>query len=298
MGYLQTLAKALTGDGLVLPAPVRSYLKGQPQPLALDTRERLADWCAGHGYSDEQRQNLHNLIRTLVTRERYLRAVAFGSSRIDLDGADTGPVSDIERETAARGLAAAAARRVKPKAAIQPTLAPPPPFSEPAPVPEPPEPLPETPPDPLAASSAMQALGSAFDAASTRPGRHMPRAPVVEVRKRRPLSREIDVDLQPPKRTDVSTVRPQRTSLPRTLPLSVIREAVERANNRRNAVRMIVAHLGVGRQTAAAAERSAWADDAVRILVGDRHDREVAETQVSALVDDMLTGVVPRTAGS
>ena len=119
MGYLQTLAKALTGDGLFLPAPVRSYLKGQPQPLALDTRERLADWCAAHGYSDEQRQHLHNLIRTLVTRERYLRAVASGSSRIDLDGADTGPASDIERETAARGLAAAAARRAKPKAAIQ-----------------------------------------------------------------------------------------------------------------------------------------------------------------------------------
>ncbi len=66
MGYLQTLAKALTGDGLVLPAPVRNYLKGQPQPLALDTRERLPEWCAAHGYSDEQRQCLHQFIRTLV----------------------------------------------------------------------------------------------------------------------------------------------------------------------------------------------------------------------------------------
>ena len=163
-------------------------------------------------------------------------------------------------------------------------------------MPEPPEPLPETPPDPPAASSALQALASAFDAAITRPGRPMARAPVVETRKRRPLSREAGVDRQPPKRPDVSTTRPLRASLPPALPLSVIREAVERANNRRNAVRMIVTHLGVGRQTAAAAERSAWADDAVRILVGDGHDREVAETQVSALVDDMLTGVVPRTA--
>ena len=70
MGYLRTLANALTADGLILPSPVRSFLKGKPQPLALDTRERLADWCADHGYSDEQRQSLHNLIRTIVAREQ------------------------------------------------------------------------------------------------------------------------------------------------------------------------------------------------------------------------------------
>ena len=128
MGYLRTLANALTGDGLVLPAPVRSFLKGKPQPLALDTRERLADWCAAHGYSDEQRQSLHNLIRTIVARDNYLRAVASGSSRIDLDGVETGPVSDIERESAAKSLAAIAAKRMKPEAAMAP----------PEPVPEPP----------------------------------------------------------------------------------------------------------------------------------------------------------------
>ena len=115
MGYLQTLAKALTDDGLVLPSPVRSFLKGKPQPLALDTRERLAEWCAAHGYSDEQRQSLHKLIRTIVARDNYLRAVASGSSRIDLDGVETGPVSDIERESAAKSLAAIAAKRMKPE---------------------------------------------------------------------------------------------------------------------------------------------------------------------------------------
>ena len=78
-------------------------------------------WPTGalaHGYSDEQRQSLHKLIRTIVSRDHYLRAVASGSSRIDLDGVEAGPVSDIERESAAKRLAAIAAKRMKPEAAI------------------------------------------------------------------------------------------------------------------------------------------------------------------------------------
>ena len=155
MGTLQTLAKALTDDGLALPAPVRSFLEGKPQPLALDTRERLADWCAAHGYSDEQRQRLHKLIRTLASRERYLQAVASGASRIDLDGTDTGPVSDIERESAAKRLAFIAVKRTKPEAAMAP-----------------PEPLPESPPEPAAAvAGTLQALASTVDAAIATPAK-------------------------------------------------------------------------------------------------------------------------------
>ena len=92
---LQTLAKALTNDGLVLPPPVRSYLRGQPQPLALDTRERLVEWCTAHGYSDEQRQHLNKLIRTLVTRERYLQALASGLPRIDISPVSTPDLSPM-----------------------------------------------------------------------------------------------------------------------------------------------------------------------------------------------------------
>ena len=261
MGYLQTLAKALTGDGLVLPAPVRSFLKGKPQPLALDTRERLADWCAAHGYSDEQRQSLHKLIRTLVTRDDYLRAVASGSSRIDLDGADTGPVSDIERESAAKRLAAIAAKRMKPKAAMAP-----------------PEPVPEPPPEPPPVASALQALASAVDAAITTPGKPIARAPVVEIRKRRPLSREVDVDRQPPKRSDASIIQPLPMAPP--LPASVVRQEVERVNTRRNALRMIAIHLKAGNHAAIAAERSAWVAEASDALAAAGHDRDRAEKQV------------------
>ena len=273
MGYLRTLAKALTGDGLILPSPVRSFLKGKPQPLALDTRERLADWCADHGYSDEQRQSLHNLIRTLVTRDNYLRAVASGSSRIDLDGVETGPVSDIERESAAKSLAAIAAKRVKP----EPAMAPPP-----EPVPEPPGP-----------SDAIQALASAFDAAITRPGKPVARAPVVEIRKRRPLSREVG-DRQPPKRTeDASIIRPLSMSPP--LPASAVRQAVERANNKRNALRMI---RSISRRATTPHRRRA-------ICLGSRGKRRACRRRKRSCksrkaggrtVDDMLTGIAPRAA--
>ena len=103
----------------------------------------------GHGYSDEQRQSLHNLIRALVTRDNYLRAVASGSSRIDLDGVETGPASDIERESAAKSLAAIAAKRMKPEPAMAAagTGA----------------------GDARSQSDAIQALASAVDAANTTP---------------------------------------------------------------------------------------------------------------------------------
>ena len=176
MGKLQTLAKALIDDGLVLPAPVGSFLEGKAQPLALDTRERLPDWCAAHGYSDEQRRHLNKLIGAIVRRERYLRAVASGSMRIDLDGAVSGPVSEADRENAAKRLAAIAEKRTKPEPA------------EPPPTP-PPEPVPETVAEPEAPPvAALQALASAFDAVKARPARKpVTRAPVVEVRKRRSL---------------------------------------------------------------------------------------------------------------
>ena len=269
MSYLRTLANALTADGLILPSPLRSFLKGKPQPLALDTRERLADWCANHGYSDEQRQSLHNLIRTIVARDNYLRAIASGSSRIDLDGVETGPASDIERESAAKSLAAIAAKRMKPEPAVQPTQPPP------EPVPEPPGP-----------SDAIQALA---------PGKPIAREPVIEIRKRRQLTRDAIGGRQPPKRSeDASIVQPLPISPP--LPASSVRQEVKRANNKRNALRMITIHLEAGNHAAIAVERSAWVAEASDALAAAGNDRARAERQVVATVDDMLTGIAPRAA--
>ena len=81
------------------------------------------------------------------------------------------------------------------------------------------------------------------------------------------------------------------------LPAAVVRQAVERANNRRNALRLIAIYLKAGNNAAIAAERSAWIAEATdAIAAGD--DRDRAEKQVVAMVDVMLTGVAPRTAWS
>ena len=147
-------------------------------------------------------------------------------------------------------------------------------------------------------ASALQALASAVDAAITTPAstkKPVARAPAVEIRGRRSLSREAVDDRQPPKRSyGASTVRPLRAPPP--LPASVVREAVERVNNKRNALRMIAIHLKTGRHAACAAERSAWATEASDALVAAGNDRDTAEKQVLVMVDEMLTGVAPRAA--
>ena len=161
MGTLQTLAKALTNDGLALPAPVRSCLEGKPQPLALDTRERLADWCAAHGYSEQQRQRLnkldwHHRTRRPLSSGHRIRSVTHRSRR-HRHRACFGHRARGCRQRAGRHRGEAKeARSGHDAGAVG--------------MPEPePEPLPETVPEPPVASDALQALASAVDAAMATP---------------------------------------------------------------------------------------------------------------------------------
>ena len=93
---------------------------------------------------------------------------------------------------------------------------------------------------------------------------------------------------------DASIIRPLSMSPP--LPASAVRQAVERANNKRNALRMITIHLKTGNHAAIAAERSAWVAEASDALAAAGNDRDRAEKQVVATVDEMLTGIAPRAA--
>ena len=127
--YLTKLVGELVDAGLALPVPIARFLEKDAVPFALDTRQRLPEWCQAHGYSDKQRQTLNQLIRIVVRRDAYLRAVIRGGHRIDLDGVpEAEPVSDADREAARAALAAAQLRaKQKSKPAPKPEPAPAPP---------------------------------------------------------------------------------------------------------------------------------------------------------------------------
>ena len=103
------------------------------------------------------------------------------------------------------------------------------------------------------------------------------------------------VDRQPKRSDDAGIIQPLPMSPP--LPASVVRREVERVNNKRNALRMIAIHLKAGRHAAIAAERSAWVAEASDALAAAGNDRDRAEKQV-LMVDEMLTGIAPRSAWS
>ena len=238
-GYLKTLVAALAG--VELPVPVVNFLKGKPVPFALNTRETLPAWCSSHGYVVEQRKTLGKLIRVIVTRDAYLRAVVDGVHRTDLDGLDTGPPSDSDREHARERLAAPAA--VKPKAGLAPGT---PESVPPQPVIQP-EAIVASPPPPPPARPALLSMPR-----SARPAAMPRREPVVAL-------------LNMPSRTPrPSAVRPIGSSLA-LLPEFAVREAVERINNRRNSTRLIIAYNKAGNHAAAEAERANWAADAVGV---------------------------------
>ncbi len=81
---------------------------------------------------------------------------------------------------------------------------------------------------------------------------------------------------------------------PAFLPITVIREVVERAGGRRNSLRMISAHLKAGRHAAVAAERDAWIDDSVKMLLADGHPHDAVAVQVPQVIDYTLVDVIPR----
>ena len=294
MGYLKALAKALTDDGLVLPIPVRSFLEGKAQPFALDTRERLVDWCAEHGYSDGQRETLKALIGRITVRDRYHRSVISGSLRFNLDGGETGQVTDAECENARLRLAAGIRRRARSaKLAASPARA----SASPPAASSPRSPAPaaaDAAVHPVAVNEeATESIGS-LPLAASGGADLIERGVVVEMRRRTPEAR-----LAPARSSATPVIRPER-SPPRSASISVavIRAVVEHVAVRRNALRMVAMHLKAGNHSAVAAERSQWIAEAVRLLTDDGHDRGAAERQVAATVDDRLIGVAPRAAWS
>ena len=281
--YLKKLVDEFTGAGLELPVPVARYFAGEACPFALDTRKRLPEWCAAHGYSEAQRQVLRQLIGLIVRRKDYLRAIIAGANRMDLDGADTGPVSEPDRETARAAIIA-----MRQKSQAKPAQPPKPALEQ--------KPAPAKPTDALAAAIATVLATQAVPETPTASA--PPAAP--------PKSTPTFVRVALPRRTASapSTPRParlpagkiSRPSPPAFLPTSVIREAVERIGGRRHSVRMIATFSRAQNQTAATAERDAWIADSIRSLVADGHLHDAVAVQVPQVVDYMLTGVVSRQA--
>jgi hypothetical protein len=287
---IEMLAGSLTDASLPLPVPVAKFVEGISVPLAIDTRSRLTEWCAARGYSADQRLVLDRIIQLVVTRDRYRRAVASGCNRMDLDGEDAGPVSENDRAYATKKLAK------QPK-------------SEPEPRPKPEQ----------AAAIPIETVESEWQTAAT-PTTVPPGPREREPEPQSPKNGRTDTLAGTPNSPTVVVVRPRRALASRPapavpsrpaarpaasqttrpaaalLPAIVIREAVERTGGRRNALRLIGVHFKAGRHAGVAAERAAWANDAVVALVGDGHDRAVCESQVAQMIDDLLTGVVPRQA--
>ena len=153
--------------------------------------------------------------------------------------------------------------------------------------------------------AALQALASAFDTAKAEPPRKpVTRSPVVEVRKRRslkefegrPAKSASSVTSSQRPAADVCSIQPRFMAPP--LPASVVRQAVESANTRRNSLRLIAIHLKAGNHALIAAERSAWIAEASDALAAAGNDRDRAEKQVVVMVDVMLIDVAPRAAWS
>ena len=282
--YLKKLAAELAGGGLELPMPVASYFAGKTCPFALDTRERLADWAETHGYSEEQHKKLAKLIGLIASRDAYHQSVVVGGHRVDLDGADTGPVSEFDKESAVRARAAIAAAKQKPRPqAAQPAK----------PAPEPTKP------------SKMHA------AVDTALARDTPELPALPVRSRPPAkatSNFVVVTTTRSRRTPFAppmlmprsarspAARASRPPPPAFLPIQVIREAVEHVNGRRNSLRMIAAHLKAGRHAAVGDERAGWIDDSIKMLLNDGHPHDAVAVQVPQIVDYTLVDVIPRPA--
>ena len=268
MSHLRQLASKITESGLPLPAPIASFIDGRPRPLAYSVRDNLPGWCAANGYSEDQQESLANIVRIIVRHDRYLKVVAAESTeRVDLDGQVEAPVSDEDRDNAAKVLSARKRRHKRGKAVVKMK----PPETD-APLPAP---VTTSPTPPPARSSASFAI-------SIRP--RFAGSPVPK--------RQTTTTARPSSAPKVSAAPPPRP----VLPTAIIREVVERVDNRRGSTRLIRAYLKSGNHSAIAAERTAWINDAAKLLVVDGHDRAAASHQVNEMVDFMLIGIVPKGA--
>ena len=233
------LAATLTEAGLELPAPIKAYLEGRPVPFAHDTRARLRAWSRAHGYSAKHHNILNQLVHRIATHDRYRKAVVSGEvHRMDLDGQDTGPVSEAEREHAAKSLATAT-RTDAP--APNPTSASPPVASS----------SPNDPAAPEAADRVLEGLALASQAAAKQeivtvapvfpPGRRAsPRAVAVEKRPVRAFKRPPAASASRP--GEAPTNGAPRPQVKPYVPAPHVRRTVEDVGGRRNSVRLIVAY--------------------------------------------------------
>ena len=306
------LATTLTEAGLELPAPIQAFLEGRAVPLALDTRARVREWSRARGFSAKQHDILTRLIHRIVSHDRYRKAVASGElHRIDLDGQDAGPVSEAERENAAKSLATTTAMR-KARKAVKPVKADTPetdstpttrtdPSSSPA---SSPSTSSISPPSPAAVDRVREGIALASRAAATqdivtvasvfRRNTESPRVVAVEKRPVRAFKKPpAALASRPGEAADNGAPRPQAKPY---VPAPHVRRTVEDVAGRRNSVRLIVAHHKAGHEAAASAERAAWEAEAVNSIVADGYARDIAVAQVRALVDDMLLLALPRQA--
>lgn len=284
----------LTTAGLELPAAVRLALEPKTvHPFAVGISTRIPEWAAAHGYDERQQKTLGKLIGLLTRRTFYLQALASGvRNRIGLDGEDAVPPSEADCESAAKRLAEAVAKRRlelrEKKRASRLTAA-----------------IPASPGPSLARSAEQSDDLARADPAPTSAPAPLP-APSVPARAVLTMPAKAAIPPQrPPARSPASAPRqprlvppskPKVPPRPPLLPAVVIRESVERTAGRRNAVGMIKTYLRTGNTPAIAAERAAWASDAVKALAAEGHPRDVAALQVSSMIEDMLVTVVPKQA--
>ena len=306
------LAATLTEAGLELPAPIQAFLEGRAVPLALDTRARVREWSRARGFSANQHDILTRLIHRIVSHDRYRKAVASGEPhRIDLDGQDAGPVSEAERENAAKSLATTTAMRKARKAVKTVDADTPETDSTPTTRTDPsssPASSPSTssisPPSPAAVDRVREGIALASRAAAAqdivtvasvfRRNTEPPRVVAVERRPVRAFKKPPAALASRPGETPTSEA-PRSQAKP-YVPAPHVRRTVEDVGARRNSMRLIVAHMKAGHEAAAEAERTAWEVETVSSIVADGYAREIAEAQVKELVGDMLLLALPRRA--
>jgi hypothetical protein len=114
-----------------VPTPIALANVDALQPLALSTRADADAYIERHGGGAAERKLLGRVVMLLTSSPKYIEALAADlSSRVTLDGADAGLVSEADRLSAALQLNSRALRAVPKPPPPQTPKPPPPPPSE------------------------------------------------------------------------------------------------------------------------------------------------------------------------
>lgn len=132
--------EALKARGFPIPPALANA--SDPRPLAISTRSDIAAYVEAHGGGEEEARILGQAMAALTRTPFYIEALAADlSERVSiLTGAAVGPVSELDRHSAALQIHAKAVRSNKPAGVpdAAPTRPKPPPQPSKPPAPPPP----------------------------------------------------------------------------------------------------------------------------------------------------------------